>query len=269
MTVSTSINIIFLLVTFKNFSSFSQADISGDIKPTVQKVENYLNSIEEVGFSGTVLLELNGSVVSSKGYGFGNIDKNIKNTPGTIFDIGSITKQFTAAAILKLEMQGKLSTNDKISRYFRNVPKDKLEITIHDLLRHQSGLQSNVGGDYDKITKPAFIDSVMHSQLKFEPALRFSYSNIVSVDFDGNTELKFEIVPNPNYENEATHIVLNKIPENVLSITIQDLNGILLYESKRKLNSNKFEIPNEFTNGIYLVKIVSKNSVQTKRMMIK
>ena len=161
-----------------NFSSFSQADISGDIKPTVQKVENYLNSIEEVGFSGTVLLELNGSVFSSKGYGFGNIDKNIKNTPGTIFDIGSITKQFTAAAILKLEMQGKLSTNDKISRYFRNVPKDKLEITIHDLLRHQSGLQSNVGGDYDKITKPAFIDSVMHSQLKFEPALRFSYSNI-------------------------------------------------------------------------------------------
>ncbi|MBK8417038.1 MAG: serine hydrolase [Bacteroidetes bacterium] len=64
-----------------------------------------------------------------------------------MFDIGSLTKQFTAAAILKLEMQGKLSTSDTITKYFQNVPVDKSTISIHDLLRHQSGLQSNLGED--------------------------------------------------------------------------------------------------------------------------
>jgi CubicO group peptidase (beta-lactamase class C family) len=75
-------------------------------------------------------------------------------------------------------MQGELSTNDKISLYFKNIPEDKLNITIHDLLRHQSGLKSNVGGDYDRITEDAFIDSVMHSKLQFQPGTAFSYSNI-------------------------------------------------------------------------------------------
>jgi len=69
--------------------------------------------------------------VISRGYGYSDRENKIKNSPKTISDIGSITKQFTAAAILKLEMQGKLSTDDKITRYFQNVPPDKgLDITI-------------------------------------------------------------------------------------------------------------------------------------------
>lgn len=77
----------------------------------VNKIEAYLTEMEKAGFFGTVLVELDGRKVLSKGYGF----RDLKNTPNTIFDIGSITKQFTAG-ILKLEMQGKLSTDDKISR---------------------------------------------------------------------------------------------------------------------------------------------------------
>ncbi|MBK8553265.1 MAG: beta-lactamase family protein [Ignavibacteria bacterium] len=71
--------------------------------------------------------------------------------------MGSVTKQFTAAAILKLEMQDKLKTDDKISMYFENIPADKANITIHDLLRHQSGLISNVGKDFDKISEEEFL----------------------------------------------------------------------------------------------------------------
>nr|WP_294934821.1 serine hydrolase [uncultured Flavobacterium sp.] len=125
-----------------------------------------------------MLVEINGNKVISKGYGFSDKAKSLKNDPATVFDIGSITKQFTAAAILKLEIEGKLSTDDKITKYFDNVPMDKSSITIHDLLRHQSGLQSVVGKDYDKISPVEFLDKVLNSKLRFDAGTNFSYSNI-------------------------------------------------------------------------------------------
>lgn len=145
---------------------------------THKRIYNYLSELENVGFNGSVLVEINGEKVISKGYGFSDIEKQIKNSPKTVFDIGSITKQFTAAAILKLEMQGKLSTSDRISIFFDKLPADKKKITIHDLLRHQSGLISNVGSDFEKITEEEFLDKVFNSELQFAVGSRFSYSNI-------------------------------------------------------------------------------------------
>lgn len=144
----------------------------------VERVENYLKEIESVGFSGSVLVEYQGKKVIYSGYGFRDQEKKLKNTPSTVFDIASITKQFTAAAILKLEMDGKLTVNDSVSMYFTSVPDDKSGITIHDLLRHQSGLQSNVGGDFDLVTKDDFIELVFSSRLRFEAGTSFGYSNI-------------------------------------------------------------------------------------------
>jgi CubicO group peptidase (beta-lactamase class C family) len=154
---------------------------SAQVKNSAEKtklIKTYLTELEKIGFSGSVIVDINGKKVISEGYGFSDKAKFIKNDPNTIFDIGSITKQFTASAILKLEMQGKLSTEDTITKYFENVPTDKSKITIHDLLRHQSGLQSTVGKDYDKITQAEFIDKVMNSKLRFDVGKRFSYSNI-------------------------------------------------------------------------------------------
>lgn len=163
--------ILFLL--FNDFFSFAQQD-----QRTIERVESYLSKMEEVGFMGSVLVEINNKKVISKGYGFSNLEKKIRNTSATVFDVGSVTKQFTAAAILKLESEGKLSTNDVITKYFKAVPTDKAKITIHDLLRHQSGLPGGVGGDYEKITEAEFINRVLSSKLRFEPGARFSYSNI-------------------------------------------------------------------------------------------
>ena len=157
-------------------TTFGQASKEND--DAVKRIDNYLSKLEEIGFDGSVLVELNGEKRISKGFGFSNKREKIKNSSTTVFDIGSITKQFTAAAILKLEMQGKLSTDDKITKYFDNVSTDKRNITIHDLLRHQSGLQSDVGNDYDKISQPAFLDTVMKSKLEFAVGTGFSYSNI-------------------------------------------------------------------------------------------
>jgi CubicO group peptidase (beta-lactamase class C family) len=144
---------------------------------TSKRVYSYLSELEKAGFYGTVLVELNSKIIISEGFGFSDTYEQIVNTPATIFDIGSITKQFTAAAILKLEMQGQLSTEDEISKFFELIPADKELITIHDLLRHQSGLISNVGKDYEIITEAEFLNKVFSSNLRFETGTSFSYSN--------------------------------------------------------------------------------------------
>jgi uncharacterized protein YndB with AHSA1/START domain len=137
---------------------------------TKQRIENYLIALEGVGFHGSVLVVLRGEVLLSNGYGFLDRQAASRNTAETIYDIGSITKQFTAAAILKLEMQGKLSVEDPLSKYFPDLPADKKNITLHDLLRHQSGLISTIGGDYEKISEEEFVRQVFASTL-FTPSL--------------------------------------------------------------------------------------------------
>jgi CubicO group peptidase (beta-lactamase class C family) len=166
---------VILLTLGFNTASFAQKIISSK---TINKIENYLAEFEKAGFAGTALIELDGKIIISKGYGYRNFELKEKNTSNTIFDIGSLTKQFTAAAILKLEMQGKLSTSDTITKYFQNVPVDKTNITVHDLLRHQSGLEGEVGEDYEPISDQDFINAVMKSTLKFKVGSDYSYSNI-------------------------------------------------------------------------------------------
>src|SRR5262245_16057727 len=81
------------------------------------RLDQYLTRLAAYGFSGAVLIAKDSVVVLHKGYGLADIDKGIPNTTGTVFDVASITKQFTAAAILKLEMEGKLRSSDAIGRY--------------------------------------------------------------------------------------------------------------------------------------------------------
>lgn len=144
----------------------------------IKKVEAYLAELEKMGYSGSVLVAIDGKPAISRGYGFSDREQKIRNSPKTVHDIGSITKQFTAAAIMKLEMRGKLSTNDKITKYFNNVPADKADITIHHLLRHASGLREGIGRDYDKITEAEFIEKALASPLRAPVGTKFGYSNI-------------------------------------------------------------------------------------------
>ncbi len=176
-TVLSKIFLTIILLSIAGVSSAQNAVWQTSPK-TIKKVEDYLGKLDKIGYSGSVLVALNGKPVISRGYGYSDIERRLKNSPDTISTIGSITKQFTAAAILKLEMQGKLSTDDKITKYFQNVPPDKADITIHQLLRHSSGLIGGVGGDYEKITEAAFVEKVLSSTLRFPVGTRFSYSNV-------------------------------------------------------------------------------------------
>ncbi|WP_298517794.1 serine hydrolase [uncultured Kordia sp.] len=143
-----------------------------------KKIETYLNTLGEKGFSGSVLVAYKGKKLVSDGYGLADREKNVKNTKQTVFDIGSITKQFTAAGILKLEMQGELAVDDKISKYFKNVPKDKQAITIHHLLTHSAGLPPAIGDDYEHITKADFLHKTFKEKLAFNVGSAYEYSNV-------------------------------------------------------------------------------------------
>jgi CubicO group peptidase (beta-lactamase class C family) len=170
--------VIFLLIFNIGGISTAQSSKVSVPKTKIEKVQAYLSELDQIGFSGSILVAVDGKPVVSKGFGFSDEERKIKNSPKSIHDIGSLTKQFTGAAILKLEIQGMLSTHDKLGKYFKNVPADKQSITIHDLLRHSSGLQSVVGGDFDRISEAEFVEKVFASPLRFMPGERFSYSNI-------------------------------------------------------------------------------------------
>ena len=103
-------------------------------------IDQYMSRTVPFGFSGALLVAKDGELLLNKGYGYADRNNKVKNTSSTIFSTGSLTKQFTAAAIMKLEMTGALNTNDKLSKYVEALPKDKEDIELRHLLTHTSGL---------------------------------------------------------------------------------------------------------------------------------
>ncbi|NER17552.1 serine hydrolase domain-containing protein [Spongiivirga citrea] len=162
-----------------------------------KKIDAYLNKGVSNGFNGAVLIERNGEVILNKGYGKADKVKNISNTPNTIFDIGSNTKQFTGAAILKLAELHKLKVTDSLHTFFNNLPDDKKNITIHQLLTHTGGFQESLDGDFELISTQDFFRNVFNSKLFQEPGTKFNYSNL------GYSILAriIEITSKMNYEN--------------------------------------------------------------------
>jgi CubicO group peptidase (beta-lactamase class C family) len=116
-----------------------------------RRIVEYATRSESVGFSGAVLAARNGSVVAALGVGSADLDGKIPNTPGTLFEIGSATKQFTAAAVLRLVQQGRLSLDDSIALHLNHVPEGCRAITVRHLLQHTSGIPgiNSVGGGDD------------------------------------------------------------------------------------------------------------------------
>ena len=126
---------------------------------------------------GAVLVAKGGKVLLAKGYGSADYDK-APNTPRTLFEIASTSKMFTATAILKLEMQGKLSLADPISKFFKKVPEDKKSITVRHLLTHTSGMTVEALLNYQSPeTADQFVALAMKSPLESKVGEKFAYSN--------------------------------------------------------------------------------------------
>jgi CubicO group peptidase (beta-lactamase class C family) len=102
--------------------------------------DRVLRQFARFGFSGVVLVLKDGDSVLSRSYGFSRREEGIRNTVNTPFPIASVTKQFVAAAILRLQMDGKLRTSDPVSKYLGKFPGQLGEPTVEELLTHTSGI---------------------------------------------------------------------------------------------------------------------------------
>ncbi len=142
------------------------------------KLDELLSRYQEYGLSGTFLLVRDGEVLLHKGFGLADRERGIQNSPDTLFEMGSITKTFTAAAILRLEMQGKLKTDDLISKYLGEFPKAKATATIYHLLSHKAGLiveGAVLGGD--GIDRDRFIQDMKDTPFESRPGEKYRYTN--------------------------------------------------------------------------------------------
>ncbi len=148
-----------------------------------QLLEQYMQAQHTVkGFTGTVLVMQKNKVLLRKGYGMANREWNIPNTPETKFQIGSLTKQFTAACILQLVEQGKINLDDKLSKYFPKFYKGD-SVTIHMLLNHTSGIPSYTAlQGFPTIAKlkwnrDSMISFFNNKPYDFSPGTKYKYNN--------------------------------------------------------------------------------------------
>lgn len=139
--------------------------------------DEVLAELGEQGFIGTVMVRHGGEEWSAS---FGEADRagGVANELDTVFDIGSLSKQFTAAAIIRLEMDGLLSVDDPVGRYVDGLSAEQSEITLHQLLTHTSGLPHGLGPDDETIDLPAYLDRVATAPFDAEPGEQWGYSNV-------------------------------------------------------------------------------------------
>ena len=113
--------------------SFSQIN-------SIDKIEKYMDAQSNVNkFGGAVIVMRNDSIILKKAYGYADLEWNVKNTIDTKFALASISKYFTAIAIMQLVERKQLSLNDKLNKFFPSYPKGE-KVTIHMLLTHTAGL---------------------------------------------------------------------------------------------------------------------------------
>jgi CubicO group peptidase (beta-lactamase class C family) len=149
----------------------------------MKKLDHYmLSKVEKEGFSGTVLVAKNNKIVYSRAFGYADRELNVKNSIQTKYRIGSITKQFTAAAILKLTESNALSLQDKLSKFFPSYLKGD-SISIHMLLNHSSGIKNYTNlPAFEQLfplalAKDSIIALFKNQSLDFKPGTQWRYSN--------------------------------------------------------------------------------------------
>lgn len=159
----------------------TQDVVSGELG---QKIDSYLQSMVKAGFRGSVLVKKGEELLLSKGYGFADDSNSNPNTSSTVFQIASITKQFTAAAIMKLQEADKLDVNEPINYYLPEKYQFEVwdNVTVLDLLSHTSGIPNYTDeNNYAKIAKTLTVDKIIRQAAKkkllFQPGDDYNYCN--------------------------------------------------------------------------------------------
>jgi CubicO group peptidase (beta-lactamase class C family) len=149
------------------------------------KVDEYIRGeMQTQQIPGVALAVIkDGRIVLAKGYGFANVEHQVPVKPETIFQSGSVGKQFTATAVMMLMEEGKLSLDDKITKYFPDGPTAWRDITIRHMLTHTSGM-TDYPEDFDlrrDYTEDELYQRIKTIPLAFQPGEKWSYSNLAYV----------------------------------------------------------------------------------------
>ncbi len=149
-------------------------------------IQNFVTEqVEKDNFSGSYLIAKDGKIIIEGAYGIANKKLNIPNSIETVFNLGSVSKMFTAVGIAQLVQENKLSFIDTVGKYITDYPNEdiKNKVTIHHLLSHTSGMGHYLA-DKKKfleqreklITIKSFVEFFQNEQLRFEPGLKYEYS---------------------------------------------------------------------------------------------
>ncbi len=160
------------------------ASPAGDMASRIDAVFADWNGISQPGMSVAVVQE--GSLIYSKGFGAAQLEYDIPITPTTIFHVASVSKQFTAMAIMLLDADGKLSIDDEVQKYLPWVPRFEHPVTIRQLANHTSGIRDQwellvmAGWRFDDVITMDDIRTMMERQreLNFEPGSEMLYCNM-------------------------------------------------------------------------------------------
>jgi CubicO group peptidase (beta-lactamase class C family) len=155
-------------------------------EPTSATVDEFVNSeLRAQHIPGVALAVVrDGRIILAAGYGMANVELGVPTKPESIFQTGSVGKQFTATAVMMLVEEGKVGLDDKISKYFPDSPPTWKEITVRHLLTHTSGIPDytegksgggiNMRTDY---TEEELVKKIAGLPLDFQPGEKWSYSN--------------------------------------------------------------------------------------------
>ncbi|HEX5886929.1 MAG TPA: serine hydrolase domain-containing protein [Pyrinomonadaceae bacterium] len=149
------------------------------------KVDDYIRAeMKTQQIPGLSLAVINnGEIVLARGYGLANVEHQAPVKPETIFQSGSVGKQFTAAAVMLLVEDGKLNLDDKLTKYIANSPESWNKITVRHLLTHTSGM-TDYPKDFDMrrdYTEDDLVQMIKSTPLAFQPGEKYSYSNLAYV----------------------------------------------------------------------------------------
>jgi len=179
--------VFLLLCTLAPLSTVAQAiDKAKAIAGAERAWEKTVKAYVAPGPGCAAAVSLNGETIFEKAFGMAEMEHNIPNTPQTIFESGSVAKQFTAAAIVLLAQDGKLSIDDPVKKYIPELPDYDKPITIRHILNHTAGIRdwgsvmqlTGVGRGDRIITNDIALDVIVRQKaLDFTPGAEYSYSN--------------------------------------------------------------------------------------------
>jgi CubicO group peptidase (beta-lactamase class C family) len=216
---------MFLFAVFLNQAK-GQIHYEASLKKSVDSLLSAHFKPEEPGCA--VLIAKKGQIVYERGFGSANLELSVPMQANMIFKLGSITKQFTAVAILQLAEHGKLSLQDSIQQYIKDFPSKGHTITLENLLTHTSGIPDYLQQDNPDpyverrdFTPRQIIDYFKDLPLQFQPGTRFSYSN------SGYVLLGYivEKVSGESYQNYISKHILEPLS---LSHTYFDRSGAII-----------------------------------------